>query len=257
MHDPTLNISKPVMPARLSAHEKEAFTEELYQLHSQIFDGVSRSQFVRYVIDPSTEVTKIFVFRNAAGTAVGYLTFQVFLTQIRQGRRMARRFVVRTETGLLPAYRGHAPISRILLRESIRFWIRKGFPKGYFLATPISPIPYAVMNRSVHRMYPRPGQPVPVDVQQVMDSLSDALALEAPAGAADGVKKVGWIVKMDAAQRSRLLAATAADIRFYLRRNPGFEVGNGMLTVIPGGWYNLMMTGMRVLRRAFARRARC
>jgi hypothetical protein len=70
--------SKTVDPITLSESEKEVFIDELYSVHRQIFSGVSKEEFVLYVVDPPARYTRVNIFRNSNNEAVGYFAVHFF-----------------------------------------------------------------------------------------------------------------------------------------------------------------------------------
>jgi hypothetical protein len=244
-----ISIDSAIQPKSLSESARTQLTDQLYAVHARIFDGVDKAAFRRYVIEPDTVLTKIFLFRNLQQEIVGYLTFQVFQTGITRNGKLRKPYVFRTETGLLKEYRGGAPITPILVRECWKFSLRRGMPEAYFLATPINPVAYAIGYRNAAELYPRPGVPTPDHVLQIMDSLTDSLGLQQASETNSFVKQVGWRVRLDAVRMRRLERSRDAGIRFYLEQNPGFVEGHGMMMLAPATVGNGLRTAGKQAKR--------
>ena len=133
-----LAVSPAINPHALTPEAKETLTDELYRVQSEVFSGVDREGFYNYVIAPQTYKTRIYKFQNRQKETVGYITFHVYETRIPKAGKLKTVYVIRTETGVLKAYRGRTPLFPILFRESFKFWFGKGMPEAYFMATPIS-----------------------------------------------------------------------------------------------------------------------
>ena len=230
----------------MSSQDRQDLSERLFAVHSKIFEGVQKEQFIRYVIEPETRVTKIYLLQNAEGLDVGYITFQQFHARLDRGSRN----VFRTEVGILPAYRGHNVSMRLLSREITKAYFKSGCKRSFFLATPIHPNPYCAALRSGVSVYPHPKKETPSRVLELMDKLSAALNISQVGVHSRYEKEVGWIVRENPAKRARVLARTDPASRFYLEQNPDYHLGNGMMMVIPVH----PLQGIRVLA-AFARRA--
>lgn len=242
-----LSLSSPIHPMSLSLKKRQELTDRLYKIHSQIFDGVDKEQFRRYVIEPKSDLTRIRLIQSESGQDIGYITFQRFV--VKSGRRNCR--VYRTEVGLLPQYRGNNATFGQLFGECAWDYIKNGFRRSMFVATPVHPAPYMVANRSLLTMYPRPGQRIPQRVFGIMDQLSDNLGLESGSGETPFVKKVGWIVRNTPTQKERIDNSQEPGIRFYCEQNPMYSHGNGLMILIPfsiaNGAFGL---GVNLLRRA-------
>ena len=224
-----LSISRPFQPKMMTPAAREALSNRLYTIHSQIFDGVNKEQFIRYVVEPATRTTKIYLIQNAAQEDVGYLTFQKFEARV-EGRR---RNVYRTEVGMLPAYRGNNTTVKILPLEITKAYIASGFRKSYFLATPIHPNPYCVIYNHGLSVYPHPQRKTPTPILKVMDKLSEALQIAQVGVHSRFEKKVGWITRQNPAKRSEIAARTDVASQFYLSQNPEYHKGNGMMMLVP------------------------
>jgi hypothetical protein len=222
-------ISSAIDPKKLSSTEKKQLTEDLYRVHSDIFDGVSKEAFRRYVLDAPTFRSRIFTFQNEDGNIVGYITHQQYVVRIGSHKRN----VFRTEVGLQPIYRGCNSASMILFRENLKAYIRTGFRKAWFVATPIHPTPYRIAVRHLHAIYPHPNRPMGPKEQKLLSEISSSLQLEQGGQGLPLQKKVGWITRETPARRERIAGSPDESVRFYLSQNPHYQEGMGMIMVIP------------------------
>ena len=232
-------LSSPIQPKKMTNAERRGLSDRLFSIHSAIFSGVSREQFVKYVVNPATRKTKIYFLLDREGRDVGYITFQQFETLV--DRR--RQFVYRTEVGILPHFRGNNVSMRLMSREITKSYIASCFRKSYFLATPIHPNPYCAAYNSGVKLFPSPDRETPTHVLSIMDKLSEALNIAKVGIHSRFEKKVGWIVSESAERRSRVAQRTDVASRFYLRQNPEYFKGNGMMILVPVD----PLQGLRVL----------
>ncbi len=243
-----LKVQRPCFPARMSPEARQALSQRLFAIHSQIFDGVSPDAFHRYVVEPATRRTKIYLLTNGAGQDVGYLTFQQF--DVQPSRR--KHTVFRTEVGMLPAYRGKNTAMRVLSREITLQYFRSGFRRSWFLATPIHPNPYCVIVNQGLRIWPRPEKKTPAPVRRIMNQLSQALDLKA-VDAHPYRRQVGWRVKLTPFEIERVRQRTDPASQFYLSQNPQFDQGDGMLILVPIAPAQGICLIHNSIRRAFRR----
>ena len=245
-----IHTSKPIDPKALSADSKANLVNQLYHIHCQIFDGVDRDQFCRYVVDPPTLSTRIRFFRNTNGENVGYITTQIFETKVQKDGYVTKPLVYRTEVGILPEYRGNNIVLRTLLWDCLRGYVRSAKRESWFLATPIHPNPYCVAAKQMYEMYPKPGIDTPQHVKDMMEELSHSLGLE-PTGNSTLQRKVGWIVKNRPERRCQPEQSTNPFVQYYLQQNPTFREGTGMMMVIPFGWMNISWSMGNMIWRSF------
>ena len=231
-------ISRPIQPEDLAPEELDQLCDSLYPIHDQIFSGVDKANFRKYVLEPPTELTRLFLCRNNDGEIVGYFTFQVYRTEIGTNGRKRSPYVFRTEVGLLPAYRGRSSINRILFWQVCRFMINKfrpwrGFPEAYYMATPINPIAYYLVCRDIARIYPRPDQSIPRHILQISHQLTRSMGLDQEGSMNSLVRKVGWMVRFRPGHAARFSKCSNPAIRYYLRENPRYQEGYGLMWLAP------------------------
>ncbi|MEM7038175.1 MAG: hypothetical protein AAF570_14420 [Bacteroidota bacterium] len=244
-----IRLSNPIDPKTLNANQLHALTDELYAIHARIFDNVDKAAFRKYVIEPPTYKTKIFRILNTSQDLVGYITFQVFSVKI-NGKENR---IYRTEVGMLPAYRGNNLSLRTLFWESLKEFVRSGFKKSYFVATPVHPNAYCSAARQMRRLYPRPNQPLTQKSNGNMSKISKALGLQPSFNGSHWSQKVGWIVRNSPEQTQRIKNSDDPYVQFYLENNPGYAEGNGMLMVVPIAVDNGVWAVYNMLRKAFRR----
>lgn len=244
-----LNISPAIQPQRLSGTERDQLTNSLYEVHCQIFDGVDKETFRSYVIEPDTVTTRIFLIQTDQKETVGYLTFQVYQPEVLRKGKIKRPYVFRTEIGIRQEYRGRANYNRVLFREALKFCLRKGMPEAYYMATPINPLAYFLACRSIDCIYPQPHLATPAKILSVMNELSATLTTPASGQA----HKVGWIAQMPPAQERRMRRSDNPWFQFFIRHNPDFHKGYGMMWLAPATPGNALRTGIKILKQHMKR----
>lgn len=68
---PAIVASETIDPKQLTAHARQQLIDALYSVHCQIFDGVQKTAFAKYVVESKAQQTAIHVHKNAAGAIVG------------------------------------------------------------------------------------------------------------------------------------------------------------------------------------------
>ena len=216
-------------PAKMSNTDKNHLTDRLFTIHKEIFEGVSKEQFRKYVIEPDSRLTRIRVYKDREGNEVGYLSFQVFET----GKRRRDPLVVRTEVGFLPNFRRYNITLPTLIKDAVKYQLSTLGRKAYFLATPVHPTPYRLGLAQLPEVWPRPDQPTPESIQAVFNQLTNALKIQKSETGSRFTCKVGWKVKESQVLKDRIMSRKDPVTRFYLEHNPDYTEGNGLLMLVP------------------------
>lgn len=231
MHRSPLRVTRDrtVEPARLTARGRSTLCDELYAVHAQIFDGVDQATFRRYVIEPDGATTRLQVFRDGRGSAIGYIAIHNYLRTV-DGRQA---LVMRSEVGILRAYRGRALQARFVLVETARAWLEHRRRAKYVFACPVHPGSYYGVTRRATQSWPRPGRVTPREIAALMGDLADEFGLEQVDARHPLVRNVGWITRESEQDREYWEQHDAAEVRFYRRENPGYARGRGLLMLVP------------------------
>lgn len=213
----------------LDERAREALARELFGVHVQIFGGLDFAGFRHYVVERPSWRTWIWVKRNEHGKPVGYHATHVFLLDV-QGRPSA---VVRMEAGTLPQWRGRDLIMVNNCLRILRLWLQAPRRNWCIFAALTHPSSYTFLSHYAPVIWPQAHLPTPPEVQRQMEDLADAFGLQRVDPANPMVREVKWITRETEQDRERWRASRRATARFYLRANPGYVEGHGLVTLIP------------------------
>jgi hypothetical protein len=249
MHD-RIRGSDVVDPSSLSIDEKECFIDSLYQLHSQIFDGVERKSFVSYVVDSPADWTRIRVYKNRMNEWVGYCAVHRF-----DARVFDRSCVIfRAEAGILREYRGRSQTLWFGFSEAIKYRIRHPFCALYYIGSFVHPSVLYMFSRYFGEYYPRADTPIPARIKDFMLELANIFHIEEVEGQDVLVRQVGWITRESTEDRRFWQNHTHPMVKFYIKTNPEYTSGNGLLTLVPLTSRNIFMSLARFLKNKIRRR---
>lgn len=249
MHD-RIRGSDVVDPSSLSIDEKECFIDSLYLLHSRIFDGVERKSFVSYVVDSPADWTRIRVYKNRMNEWVGYCAVHRF-----DARVFDRSCVIfRAEAGILREYRGRSQTLWFGFSEAIKYRIRHPFCALYYLGSFVHPSVLYMFSRYFGEYYPRADTPIPARIKDFMLELANIFHIEAVEGQDVLVRQVGWITRESTEDRRFWQNHTHPMVKFYIKTNPEYTSGNGLLTLVPLTSRNIFMSLARFLKNKIRRR---
>lgn len=208
---------------------REALARELYGVHAQIFGGLDFEGFRHYVIDRQAWRSWIWVKRNERGQVVGYHATHAFQLDV-QGQPST---VVRMEAGTLPASRGRDLTMVYNCARLLQLWLAAPTRRWCIFAALTHPSSYTFLSHYAPVIWPRHDAATPAPVQQQMEQLADLFGLECVDPGNPMVRRVNWITRETEAERQRWQASRRPNARFYMRANPGYVEGHGLVTLIP------------------------
>lgn len=239
---PRIASTEVIVPKSLPLEERQRLTDALYAVHQQIFDGVEREAFAKYVVESKAEQTWIQVHKNDAGDIVGYFAMHVFEKPL-NGVKTA---VFRAEAGSLRAYRGSNTNTRFGLALVLKYLLRHPGRPAYYLGSLVHPSSYSVFAKYCGDVWPRREQPVPADLLAFMDGLATEFGLEKVDPAHPLLRQVGWRTRESDVEREYWRQCDKPAARFFIEANPGYVDGHGLVTLVPATASNILSV-LRVL----------
>ena len=242
LHD-RIRSSDVVDPSSLSIDEKKSFIDSLYQLHSRIFDGVEKKNFISYVVESPADWTRIRVYKNKTNEWVGYCAVHRFKVHVFDRSCV----IIRAEAGILREYRGRSQTLWFGFIKAINYRLRHPFCALYYLGSFVHPSVSYMFSRYFGEYYPRADTPIPARIKDFMLELANIFHIEAVEGRDVLVRDVGWITKESTDDRRFWQNHTHPMVKFYLKTNPGYTNGNGLLMLVPLTFRNIFMSLARYL----------
>ena len=247
-----LVAAETIRPGSLDASAKRQLEDELYDLHGRIFHGVDKAAFVAYVIDSKAEHTWIQLYRGEEGALGGYLAVHIYEREI-DGRMTA---IVRGEVGTLREYRGANVVTAFFAERVLRYRLAYPLRPLYFFASLVHPSSYSQLARYADEVWPCEGVETPAEIRGLMDTLGDAFGLERVDPANALVREVGWQTIDSRGDRAYWERCERPGVQFFLRENPGYAEGHGLLTLVPLTLGGVARGIARYVRTKSGRRAR-
>ena len=242
--------SEVIDPARMPNDEKEKFIDSLYLLHSNIFDGVGKLNFASYVVDSPADWTRIRIYKNSVGEWIGYCAVHRFRKQIFDRPCV----IIRAEAGILREYRGRSITLWFGFKEALKYRIRHPFCELYYLGCFVHPSVLYMFSRYFSEYYPRTDTALPNTIRVFMLELAKVFHLEPVDGQDVLVRQVGWRTKESTEDRGFWQKHTSPVVKFYIKTNPGYVGGNGLLTLVPLTFRNIFMSLVRFMKNKLVRR---
>jgi CRP-like cAMP-binding protein len=218
-----------VIPKELLPAEREALIDALYAIQREVFDGVDRAAFAKYVVESKAERTWISLQRDAEGKIGGYAALHAFERRI-DGRAV---LILRAEAGSRRNLRGGNASIRFFFSQFLRCYLEDRARPLYYLGCLVHPSSYALIAKFAASVWPCAGKAVPDDLRAFMCALGDEFGLDQVEGADPLVRQVGWITRDTEVERTYWINCDKPTARFFVQTNPGYSQGHGLLTLIP------------------------
>ena len=228
---------------KMTPQAREGLARELYVVHEEIFSGLGFEDFKEYVVERPAYRTWVWVKRDATNRIVGYHSTHVFhLTAA--SRRMT---VVRMEAGTLPSARGRDLIMLHNVLRLLLVWFSQPWRRFCIFAALTHPSSYTFLAHYAPVIYPHVDRPTPARTMGLMDELAQAFELERVRPADPMVRRVDWVTLESPEETYRWQNSRRRDTRFYMKHNPGYADGHGLLTYIPFNGFILVRSLVRFL----------
>lgn len=247
---PKIARSDVVIPSKLDAAARQAFTDALYTVHCQVFDGVTRDSFATYVVESRAEHTWINVHRNDSGEIVGYFALHVFEREL-AGQASA---IFRAEAGTMRTYRGANTNTSFGLRLALPYLLRHPGRRVYYLGSLVHPSSYCLFAKLFDVVWPSSRHPPPPAVLAFMDELANSFGLERVSADNPLTRHVHWITRDSEVERRYWRMCDKPAARFFIEANPGYGEGDGLVTLVHVDAHNLWHLVSTFFAERYARR---
>jgi CRP-like cAMP-binding protein len=247
---PKIARSDIVVPNKLDPAARQGFIDALYKVHCEVFDGVTRDSFAKYVVESQAEQTWINVHRNHAGEIVGYFALHIFEREL-AGKASA---IFRAEAGTMRAYRGGNTNTRFGLKLGLPYLLRYPGRPVYYLGSLVHPSSYCLFAKHFDVIWPSTRHPPPPAVLAFMDELANSFGLERVASDNPLTRQVHWITRDSEVERHYWRNCDKPAARFFVEANPGYGEGDGLVTLVRVDAHNLWHMIATFFAERYARR---
>jgi hypothetical protein len=242
----TLNLNT------LTDAERSQLVALLFPVHQRIFDGSTSQSFKQQVLQCNADYSYLRVRLNRLGEAIGYCTVHFF--HIDQGERPAS--IMRSQAGLLPEYRRGNSVTPFILRTILGYRLRHPRRRLSFFATLIHPSSYLLCDKYARQFWPRPSSTLPAESWRLLRHCLLRFGYQASHEATPQVVSVGLRTLDRDSDRAFWQRSDKPAVRFFLRNNPGYADGHGLVTLMPLTLSNLFTVATRLLHDRIQRRLR-
>jgi hypothetical protein len=228
-----------IVPAALSKEAWRKFCRELYATHNKIFEGFDADQFSKKMFPVEAMWTEIRVFKNSKKEIVGYYALHAYEKVIDSEKTI----IFRAEAGILREYRKQGNISSFFV-EVIKYKALHPFKKSYFFYTLIHPSSYHLLSKYFFRCYPNIRYATPPKVVNKMSLIADAFHEVRLPNAEPAIRDAGCITRQTESEQNELAKSKDPDTRFFLKKNPDYQKGYGLVTLVPLTAKNILLSSL-------------
>lgn len=241
--------SEAVVPATMSAAERDALADALLAVYAEIFAGATREFIVEGMVAPKSEFTTILLHRNAEDRIVGYFAIHFFERHFRG----VPTIVVRSSVGMLRAYRGRNANIRWALGVLLKQRLRHPGKPMYGMGPMVHPSSYLQVARYVDVFWPRPDEPVPPDMLGFIVELADEFKMRQIDPSRPLLRAGSMPTRESDAERDYWRRCDKPAARFFVAMNPAYSQGDGIVTMFPITGSMLRGIASRIVRERAGR----
>jgi len=231
--------AETICPSKLTPGARQNLSENLFKVHKRIFKGLNEKEFDHYVVNSPAKITKIFIYKNKNNDEiVGYFAVHCFEKRVNDKPLV----IFRGEAGLVPEYRHKNADIYFWFKEAMKFKIFHPNKEIFYLVCPVNPSVYARFAKYMYKVYPKYNCIIPPHIKNLMMQLADEFDLKKVEENNPFVRKVGWITQATAEEKLFWQNCKNPHVRFYIDLNHDFDKGNGVLTLMPLTFLNLLIS---------------
>ena len=230
---------------RLSPAKKASLLQRLYDLHRQIFSGVSKDKLQSTVIEASAEEILVRFYKTEDGTDVGFCILYRYQFEMASGKIV----VFRSDAGLLDRYRRKLTTLSFGLANVFKYKFSHPFRKIYYFEPMVHPSSYHLFYKYFLTVYPSPKKIMPEHLNILRMALRERFAMKPALSGSQDAVNAGWITRTTEDEHRQWQKMQYPDIDFFFEYNPGYKQGDGLLLILPVSFVNLFYCLFRIFLR--------
>ena len=219
----------------------ETIKEQMWNLYRQYYH-YTKADFMQRV-----EKNNFYSFYTSGDKIIGFTGLRINQSRINDKKQFLVYF---GQTVVHEDFRGKSLIPVTGAKLCMKFWKEMLLSDVYFWADSLTYKAYLVFAKTVEVMYPSRKRFMPTQVKTIIDHIGKIHYGNTYCPKTGTVQKQKVLVNdttMHIPQKYR----ADEDIRFYLKSNPLFEEGHGLLTITPMNRTNIGNLMGRYLRKIF------
>lgn len=234
--------SRQLIVQSLDTTEKNSLRTELFDLCGKIFANITYDEFCHYITDSKARKTYLRLFYNSDSTIVGFFALHIFDIE-NAGKN---NLIFRAQTGLLPHYRRSRANMYFSLFIILKYRILNPLTSIYCFLAVLSPSMYHVLAKNLAIVIPSYKREPSQQTLSLVNTLKQAFGFDKEEEGSMWTAHVNWISIASDDELSYWNKSESRHIKYYLKNNPEFRKGTGLITLIPFSWKNIVLSSAKV-----------
>ncbi|MDH5301759.1 MAG: hypothetical protein OEW58_10395 [Gammaproteobacteria bacterium] len=226
---------------------RDRLVDRFYALFQKIFEGVSKEKVKKSVFETAAEDIRIRFFQDEMRNDIGFCVLYRYQINF-AGKNYT---VFRSDAGMMEMHRRRLTTLSFGLLQVLSYKFRHPFKPVFYFESLVHPSSYHLFYRYFRRMFPSPKQAMPEQYRELRDACFESFKMSpALSGSADAMHS-GWITRGKVDEVEYWQSLRYPDVDFFIKHNPGFPQGDGLLVILPVTFGNLFYCAFMLTKRRF------
>lgn len=232
--------------------EQQSCIDELFRFSSEVFDCKSRRSFERMVSAAALRDVRLLILRDGRGKMCGYNL--VRRVEARVNGQSVDLF--RAVAAMAPAYRRSSSTLGFGLSTAFAHKLKNPLRATYYVGLLVHPSAYYLFAKHAHEIWPWYGRETPPEKYALLRQLAAACGVEIEDDEQPYVAYDGAPTRETETESEHWRRHPRPEVQLFMRLNPRYSDGYGLVTLIPLTWVNLGIATLRSMVGRLRRRLR-
>ena len=230
----------------LDTIQRDRLVDRFYALFQKIFTGDSKEKIKKSVFETAAEDIRIRFFQDDLKNDIGFCVLYRYQIDI-VGKDYS---VFRSDAGMMETHRRRLTTLSFGLLQVLRYKLRHPFKPVFYFESLVHPSSYHLFYKYFRWMFPSPKRVIPEKYRELRDACFDRFKMTpALSGSADATHS-GWITRSMVNEIEYWQSLRYPDVDFFIKHNPGFPQGDGLLIILPVTFGNLLYCAFMLMKRS-------
>lgn len=236
----------------MSAAERRALGEEVFQIQRQLFDRDPEGFYQSYFEDKRSKLLELIRFRRADGTTVGFMIIRLLDTEYE-----GHPFTLMTAgVSILPEYQSENATFFCMYTRYIVHKLKHLHRDLLYVSLMVHPATFHYYQTYARRVYPHWRDGIDDRNARLLHHLADMMGFERTPDAGPFVRKLPQGTPLpDEDTKTRVLTSKAPDMKFFVEQT-GLRDAYGMLVLFPVTLDNLLLPVPHLILRQLIKKVR-
>ena len=245
------NLTKQVVDfTRAAPPIRAACLDDLFTFSSGMFENETREGFEKMLTAEGLRDARILFFRDGDGRVQGYNMVRRF-APIVDGRPVD---LFRAVAAMAPEYRGGGSTLGFGMMLAVKRKLRHPLRPCYYIGALVHPSSYYLFAKNAADIWPRHDRDTPPDIRALIAKLAETTGIDITDATHPFVTFDGVPTRQDAGEAAFWRDHPRPEVQLFLKLNPRYSEGYGLVTLVPLTWKNLAVGAFRAATAGLRRR---